>query len=246
MNRLLSHRVSIVTGAYGSGKTEVAINLSLTKLRLYGDVSRVSLIDLDIVNPYFRSRDQVEVLKERGISVVAPQGDLRHADLPALPASISGSLLDPRQQVVIDVGGDPAGATVLGRYHADVPEGSYDMILVVNPYRPYTSSANAVIELIGAIEDKSRLKVTALCNNANLMGLTAPEHLLFGQEMLREVETRTGLTTAFLSCLPELAPRVSAMLPNIPILPLELYMLPPWAERDTNVRRFANGEGRFQ
>jgi len=245
MSSLASHRVSIVTGAYGSGKTEVAINLSFAKLQRAGSASLVSLIDLDIVNPYFRSRDHVEFLKERGIFVVAPQGELRHADLPALPASISGSLGDPEQQVVIDVGGDAAGATVLGRYHADIPKGTYDMILVVNPYRPYTSSASAVIELISAIEGKSRLKVTALCNNANQMGFTSPEDLLFGQEMLSEVENKTGLTTAFVSCQPQFAAKVSAMLPSVPILPIELYILPPWAVREANVRRFANGESRF-
>ncbi|MBS3939121.1 MAG: hypothetical protein KGZ50_11275 [Peptococcaceae bacterium] len=229
MNSLWHHRVSIITGSYGSGKTEVAINLSLAKRSFYGNEAIVSLIDVDIVNLYFRSRDKFEELAKRGIHVIAPAGDLRHADLPALPASISGSLHDTQQQVVLDVGGDPAGATVLGRYQADLPEGSYDMILVVNPYRPYTDNVDAMQRLISAIESKSRLRITALCNNSNLMGFTTPEDLLRGQDLLGELEVRTGLPTAFVSCVPAIAPAVSVMLPNVPVLQLGLYMLPPWA-----------------
>jgi len=229
MSRLWQHRVTIITGGYGSGKTEVAINLCLRKRQLYGDTT-ISLIDLDIVNPYFRSRDKVEALERRGIQVVAPPGELRHADLPALPPSIGGKLGDLNQQVVLDVGGDPAGATVLGRYYDVLSTVSYDMLLVVNPHRPATGTVDAVLELMQAMEHKARLKVTAFCNNTNLMGLTMPEDVVRGQDFLYELEARTGLATAFVSCQLEIAARVSSLLPNHPILPLELHMLPPWAK----------------
>ena len=229
MSKLWQHRLTIITGGYGSGKTEVAINLCLRKRQFYG-ATPVSLIDLDVVNPYFRSRDKVEELEKRGIQVVAPLGELRHADLPALPPSIGGSLSDLRQQVVLDVGGDPAGATVLGRYYDLLSVVSYDMILVVNPHRPTTGTVDAVLELMQAMEHKARLKVTALCNNTNLMGLTMPEDVVRGQDFLCDLEARTGLSTAFVSCQAEIAPEVSSMLPNHLVLPLELHMLPPWAK----------------
>ncbi|MBS3872843.1 MAG: hypothetical protein KGZ92_08565 [Firmicutes bacterium] len=227
MSRLWQHRVTIITGGYGSGKTEVAINLSLRKRQFY-EADPISLVDLDIVNPYFRSRDKVELLERRGVDVVAPVGELRHADLPALPPSIGGLLSDTNKQVVLDVGGDPAGATVLGRYRDILSETPYDMFLVVNPHRPTTSTVPAVLELMQALEHKARLKITAFCNNTNLMGLTVPEDVVRGQDFLHELEVRTGLSTAFVSCKAEIAPRVSSLLPNHTILPLELHMLPPW------------------
>lgn len=233
MLSLRQRRVTIITGGYGSGKTEVAINLSLAKLAYpHPQDTSISLIDLDIVNPYFRSRDKIVELEGRGITVIAPAGELRTADLPALPASISGSLLDKRQQVIIDVGGDPAGATALGRFKHDLMHEPYALLFVVNPNRPHTRTPEDIVRLLRSIEEKSRLVVTALVNNANLMEFTTVEELTRGQEILDAVEAQTGIPTALVTCVPSLVEEVRAALPKYEVLPLLLTMRPPWKRAD--------------
>lgn len=230
MPKFWHHRVTIITGGYGSGKTEIAINLALEKSTV--STVDVALVDLDIVNPYFRSRDKIEELKARGVRVVAPMGTLRTADLPALPPAISGSILDDAQPVVIDVGGDPAGATALGRYKYDLTAAPHDLLLVVNPNRPHTRTAQDVVTLLRLIEEKSRLRVTGLCNNANVMEYTEPMDLVRGQQLLDEVSALTGVATIFTACVPALASEVTRLLPQYPVLPLRLTMRPPWKEAD--------------
>lgn len=232
MPSLWKNRVTIITGGYGSGKTEIAINLSLVKRLFFQENISVSLVDLDIVNPYFRSRDKMRELEVKGIHVIAPGGALLTADLPALPPAIGGSIGDERQQVVIDVGGDPAGATALGRYKYDLEANPYDLFLVVNPNRPHTSTAAGVVELLRMIEHKSRLQVTGLCNNSNVMEYTTLADLRKGQELLLEVQAITGVGIAFTACVPQLASEVSKALPQYPVLPLRLSMRPPWKDSD--------------
>lgn len=224
------NRVSVIVGGYGSGKTEVAINLSLHKRTKSDAVTPVELIDLDIVNPYFRSRDKLTELKARGVQVVAPAAWVRHADLPALPAAVSGSILRRENRVVIDVGGDPAGATALGRFSRDLALELHDVFMVVNPYRPHTRTAHEVLGLLNLIEQKSRLKITAFINNANVMQFTDLSHLERGQQLLDELRAQMGIPTAFVSCVPSLVPEVRAMWPQCVVLPLLLTMRPPWRD----------------
>jgi hypothetical protein len=150
MPDLWSNRITIVTGGYGSGKTEVSINLALRKRQFYPLEERVSLVDLDIVNPYFRSRDRASHLLEKGIYVIAPEGSMRTADLPALPAAIGGHIQDARQHMILDVGGDPAGATALGRYSSDITKAGYDMFLIINPKR-YVRFITAYISVLAML-----------------------------------------------------------------------------------------------
>ncbi|KAF0197394.1 MAG: hypothetical protein FD169_376 [Bacillota bacterium] len=231
MPKFWRHRVTIITGGYGSGKTEVSINLALAKSASARE-NPIALVDLDIVNPYFRSRDRIVELAARGVHVIAPEGALRTADLPALPPSIGGSILDQTQDVVIDVGGDPAGARALGRFKHDLSTTPYDLYLVVNPNRPHTRTARDVAELLRLIEQKSRLTVTGLCNNANIMEYTQASDLVRGQQLLTEVTALTGIETVFTACVPELVEEVTRLLPEYPVLPLRLSMRPPWKEPD--------------
>lgn len=232
MPSLWRNRVTIITGGYGSGKTEVAINLALAKRRELPRAATVALVDLDIVNPYFRSRDKIAGLEQRSIKVVAPEGALRTADLPALPPSISGSIMDPDQHVIIDVGGDPAGATALGRFKYDLDNTPYDFYLVANPNRPHTRTPQELIEMMRLIEQKSRLKATGLCNNSNVMEYTVSKDLIHGQAILDKVTEATGVPTVFVSCVPKLAKEVQQLLPQLPVLPLLLTMRPPWKQSD--------------
>ncbi len=164
------------------------------------------------------------------MAVVAPEGSLRSADLPALPAAVGGSILRRDNQVIIDVGGDPAGATALGRYSRDIKLEPIDVLMVVNPYRPHTRTANEVINLLNLIEQKSRIKVTAFVNNANLMQFTEITHLERGKRMLDELYMQIGIPEGFISCVPSLVPRVNALWPESAVLPLRLTMHPPWRD----------------
>lgn len=220
MNEPALNRISVIVGGYGSGKTEVAINLSLLKRARSAASTPVELIDLDIVNPYFRSRDQALELSKRNVDIVAPAAWIRHADLPALPAAVSGSIYSREKQVVIDVGGDPAGATALGRYSREIAVERHDVFMVVNPYRPHTQTAQEVLGLQRLIEEKSRLKVTAFVNNANLMSHTALVHLERGKRLLDELYAETGIPTAFTSCVPSLVALVNEKWPTSAVLPL--------------------------
>jgi hypothetical protein len=222
MNEPALNRISVIVGGYGSGKTAVAVNLSLHKRARSAASTPVELIDLDIVNPYFRSRDRALELGKRNVDIVAPAAWIRHADLPALPAAISGSIYSREKQVVIDVGGDPAGATALGRYSREIAGEQHDLFMVVNPYRPHTETVQEVLVLLRLIEEKSRLKVTAFVNNANLMSYTELAHLERGKHLLDELYRETGIPTGFTSCVPSLVPAVKEKWPVGAVLPLYL------------------------
>ena len=225
MNEPALNRVSVIVGGYGSGKTAVAINLSLHKRARSASYTPVELIDLDIVNPYFRSRDHALELSMRHVEIVAPAAWIRHADLPALPAAVSGSIYSREKQVVIDVGGDPAGATALGRYSRAIAREAHDVFMVVNPYRPHTQTAHEVIALLRLIEQRSRLKITGFVNNANLMWLTEVAELERGKRLLDELHAQTGIPAGFTSCVPSLVPAVREKWPACAVLTL---LLPPW------------------
>ena len=220
-------RISIITGGYGSGKTEVAIALARHKRSCHGADVKVSLVDLDIVNPYFRSRDKSEALEAEGIHVIAPEGALRQADLPALPPGIGGAISNPVEQLVIDVGGDPSGATALGRYAPELHKQGYELFMVINPYRPYTGTAQDIMVLLRRIESVSRLSVTGLINNGNVMEFTGIAEILHGQTIAQQVAEMSNLPVKFASCAPEVAEAAAEAL-SVPILRLSIAMRPPW------------------
>lgn len=220
-------RITVVTGGYGSGKTEVSIALAQLLRRTSNQGSRVALVDLDIVNPYFRSRDADSRLAGQSIEVIAPAGALKLADLPALPPGISGAIADTAARVVIDVGGDPAGATALGRYSPELTGQGYEMLFVINPYRPHTGSVEAVLDVLLRVEKVSRLKVTGLVNNGNVMEYSGMAELRRGQEIAEQVGKELNLPVRFAACKPDLAIAARDEL-DIPVLELAVMMRPPW------------------
>lgn len=222
-----SKRITIITGGYGSGKTEVSMALARRKRLAAAPDVKVSLVDLDIVNPYFRSRDKAEVLESEGIHLIAPEGALRQADLPALPPAIGGAILNPEEQLVIDVGGDPAGATALGRYAPDLLRQGYEMLMVINPYRPHNDTAEALMDLLQRIESVSRLCVTGLVNNGNVMEFTGLAELLHGQTVTRRVAELSGLPVSFAASSAALLAQAEQSL-DVPVLELAVTMRPPW------------------
>lgn len=223
-----SKRINIFTGYFGSGKTEIAINFAL---ELRKKAEKVSLVDIDIVNPYFRSREQRELLAPAGINVLASVEEYFNTDLPALSPAISGVLQDTGGFAVIDVGGDETGARALGRYHNLLPAGSYNLFFAVNPFRPFTRDVEGISKVLKEVEQASRLKVTALVSNPNLGPETGPTDILTGHRTIMEASGQINLPIAFL-CIPiNLAQSVEFKGIAEPVFPIKLFMLPPWVEK---------------
>lgn len=193
---MMENRINIVVGHYGSGKTEFAINFALQLREQY---DTVYLVDLDIVNPYFRSNDAKGELEKLGVSVIASEYAGTNVDIPALPAEILRVFHDKNAAVVFDVGGDDDGAIALGRFKQFFDEYGYNMYLAINIFRPMTQEPEQIIEMLRNIEYSSRLKVTGLINNSNIAQFTEPKHLLEGQKTAEQVATETGAAVSFIS-----------------------------------------------
>jgi hypothetical protein len=227
-------RVIVFVGAYGSGKTEIAINYALRRRRL-GE--KVTLIDLDLVTPYFRSREARQPLEQEGVDVVSPEGGLAMADLPVMPPRIAGSLDDRERCVIIDVGGDPTGARVLGTIRKSLPEGDHDILIVLNARRPFTRTPDTMLESMGRIEAASRVKITGIVNNTHVCGLTTPAEVLDGYEKVAAVGRESGLPVVFSGALKEVVAQIDADSFPTPLLSISRHMLAPWEQPDEYWKR---------
>lgn len=183
-------KITVFAGHYGSGKSNLAVNYALS-LKRAGHPT--TLMDLDIVNPYFRSKDSTELLTAEGIRVVASEYANTNLDLPALPPEIYSMFLDDGHCSVIDLGGDDRGAYALGRFSERMEHGLYEMLLVINKYRPDTATAEGVLEVVQEIEAACRVKFTGIANNTNLGALTEAMHVLDSVTYADEVSRLTGL-----------------------------------------------------
>ncbi len=203
----MERRIHVIVGHYGSGKTEFAINYAL---KLKENFSKVYIVDLDIVNPYFRTNDEKKQLESLGLSVIASAYASSNVDVPALPSEINRVFADKDAAVVFDVGGDDDGAIALGRYQQYFKQEEPEMLFVINVFRPMTSEVQSIKDMITGIEKVSRLNVTGLVNSSNLAGLTTAEELIKGQGITDAVSKETGIPCAYsaglpsvLSCLPD-------------------------------------------
>lgn len=176
-------KLYIVIGAYGSGKSEYSIHLARS---LKAEGKEVSLADMDVVNPYFRTRDVREEFATQGIEVIAPEGQFSHADLPMISPRILGAIEDYQRTVILDVGGDPAGCRTLGRFLDPINKRGYHLQLVVNTSRPFTSNPEEISVMIQMLEAASKLKVSELICNTNLMELTEQSLVEEGIRMVSE------------------------------------------------------------
>lgn len=180
----------IVIGAYGSGKSEYSIHLA-QKLKQEG--RDVVLADMDVVNPYFRSRDVRDEFAAIGIDVVAPEGAFMHADLPMISPRIRGAIENLDKTVVLDVGGDPAGCRTLGSFLESIQSREFQMHFVVNTRRPFTGSNEEILSMKAQLEFSSKLSMTHLICNTNLMQYTDLQIVEEGIELCKEVAFSTGL-----------------------------------------------------
>lgn len=215
------HRLTLVTGHYGTGKTEFSVNLALA---LAGEGARTALADLDIVNPYFRSREQRSLLEAAGVRLIATSQALADADVPALPAELHALLEDRAVRGVLDIGGDPSGARVLARYRPRISKEDYQLLYVVNGNRPEVRTAERSVEVLRAIEAVTGLCCTGLVNNTHLCGETAPEDVRKGAALAEEVSRLSGVPVV---CHAAEA-RFADSLRDLDLFPMEIRMKKPW------------------
>ena len=180
----------IIAGHYGSGKTEVAINLAIK-------IKAGKIADLDIVNPFFRTKDAEELLTKHSIELVAPPFANTNVDIPVIGAEIL-SLFQSDADCVVDLGGDD-GAVALGQFNRFIKDKPYEMYIVINAKRPLTATAAEIAEGIEEIEALSRLKATGLINNTNVKNLTTKEDILYGQSIAEQAAALTGLPIVYTS-----------------------------------------------
>lgn len=218
-------RIRIIIGHYGSGKTEFAVNYALA---LKEQSDSVAICDLDIVNPYFRSREKATLLEASGVNVYSGAfGHDSNLDLPMIAASIATPLQNESTQVILDVGGDSVGARVLAQYKAYFKAGEYDMFCVVNAYREQTQTVSDVISQIRNIEDACGAKVTGLINNTHLLRDTAAEDVIKGQELVVEVSKATNIPIRYISMLEKVTHQLPQDIDG-EIFPLEMIMREKW------------------
>ncbi|MEG1311814.1 MAG: ATP-binding protein [Romboutsia sp.] len=218
-------RIRIITGHYGSGKSEFTMNY-VTKLRECIS-SKIALADLDVVNVYFRTREKKELLKSLDIMTIDSSINATTLDLPAISAEISTPINDNSYEYIMDVGGDDVGARVVGRFSNKIKENEYDMFCVVNANREQTQTYDQVINHIKAIEKSSKLKVTGLINNTHLIRCTTIEDILKGQEVVKEVSKITNIPIKYSTCSETLLDKLPDNLSG-EIFPIKLYMREEW------------------
>lgn len=188
-------RVTLFAGHYGSGKTNIAVNYAL---ELRTDGKEVIIADLDIVNPYFRTKDSAKELSEAGIELISPAFANSNVDLPSLPQETYRIVQDRTKCAVLDIGGDDRGAYALGRYAPSIlEENDYEMIFVANFYRPLTSTASEALEVMREIELAGGIKFTAIVNNSNIGADTTAEDVLKTVDRAEELSKISGLPVIF-------------------------------------------------
>ncbi|NLI54495.1 MAG: ParA family protein [Clostridiales bacterium] len=216
----MEDHLHIITGHYGSGKTEFAVNLALS----FADAGLTPLLaDLDIVNPYFCSREQKGRLTARGVRVVLPCGG--GADVPAVNPEVS-ALLERGVCGVMDVGGDPAGARVLGRFAQRIYGIEHELLCVVNFSRPETNTPEKAEDYLRQIERSARLSVTGLVNNTHLCGDTTREDVRRGARLAKALSSATGIPIQYHAFDARLSSGMR--LPQKTLFPMDIVMKKPW------------------
>ena len=221
-------RITVFSGHYGSGKTNVAVNYALW---LKNHCDKVSIADLDIVNPYFRTKDSMKVLEENGVQLISSEYANSNVDVPALPSETYGVLQNKEIHAVIDVGGDDRGALALGRYSDVILEdGDYELLFVINKYRPLTRNADMTLEIMAEIENACHMKFTGIVNDSNLGDETTAEDVLDSVSYANEVSERAGIPIKMTAVKSDLYEILSDKIENL--MPIELYVRQSWAERN--------------
>ena len=218
MKSLNHKRLTLFAGHYGSGKTNIAVNYAMHLAR---EGKQVCIADLDIVNPYFRTKDSAKELEAAGVQLISPQFANTNVDLPALPAEAYRLVTDKSIYGIMDIGGDDRGAYALGRYVPSMKEeGNYRMVFVANCYRPLTRTPEDAMEVMAEIEAACNLKFTDIINNSNLGSETTPETVLDSIPYMEKLSALSGLPIFATTAETRVAEALAGQIPNV--LPLRL------------------------
>lgn len=217
-------RITIFAGHYGSGKTNIAVNYAF-EISKY--CKNVSIADLDIVNPYFRTKDCEGTLKNSGIRLISSPYANTNVDTPALPGEAYAVIDDLSTTAIIDVGGDDRGALALGRYAKSIVEqNDYEMLFVINKYRYLTGNANETVAVMEEIESAAGIKFTGIVNNSNLGDETTAEDVLNSVKYAEEVSAKTNLKIKMTTVKADLAEELNGKVNNV--FPIKLYVRQSW------------------
>jgi hypothetical protein len=231
MQPLNDRRIRVIVGHYGSGKTEFSVNYAF---QLAEQGRKTALVDLDIANPYFRSRERQRQLEEKGIRVYSNTfGYDITADLPAITAAVKAPLEDPDCHTVVDVGGDDLGARILIQFEKYWKSLDCDLFCVVNANRPETGTAAGAMDHITRIEKETGLKITGLVNNTHLLRETKPEDVLKGYRLCREISEKLCIPLKYNCCTEGLEEELLSMkeTENLILFRMNLYMRDSWLDR---------------
>lgn len=222
-DQICPSRVVLVCGHYGTGKTEFAVNYAIDLARAGQETM---LADVDIVNPYFRSRERRQELERAGVRVISSSQACSDADVPALPAEILTILENRALRGVMDVGGDPVGARVLARFQPKIVQEDYALLFVLNANRPEVRTVDAAIMYLRDIETITGLTCGGIVNNTHLCRETTPQEILKGAELAEAVSKETGIPVV---ChLAEQKFTGEASLAGLKLFPIDIYMKKPW------------------
>jgi hypothetical protein len=235
-------RIRIIVGHFGSGKTEFSVNYAV-KLAEQGKKTgekteqerKTALVDLDIANPYFRSRERRQLLEEKGVQVYSNTfGYDITADLPAITAGIRAPLEDPLCRTVVDAGGNETGAKILIQFEKYWNSADCDLFCVVNANRPETGTAEGAIAHIAAIERETGLKITGLVNNTHMLAETQAEDILKGYRLCRDLSAALGIPVKYSCCTEETEAELKkrkADIEELNLFRIKLYMRESWLDR---------------
>ena len=223
VSKVFEHRISIVTGHYGTGKTEFAVNLALA---LAEQRDNVVIADLDIVNPYFRSRERKKELEAVGVKLISSSQEAAHADIPALPAELFAIFQNRDIRGVLDIGGDPVGARVLARFQPKIVSEDYELLFVINANRPEVKTVERAIDYMRKIEEITGLECRGLVNNTHLCGETSERDVRRGAELAAAVSRETGIPVRCHVAVERLAESLADL--TEPVFPISIKMKKPW------------------
>ncbi|HOP08119.1 MAG TPA: cobalamin biosynthesis protein CbiA [candidate division Zixibacteria bacterium] len=224
--------ILIIVGGYGSGKSEVSVNLAAFLAR--SQSKPVAIADLDIVNPYFRSREATKQLEALGVRSINPTGEQFHSELPIILPEVKGSIQKHEGYLILDVGGDDVGARVLSSLNDAFTPGSYEMLLVLNANRPFTSDLRSSLQMIAKIEASSKLRFTGIISNTHLLEQTDAEMIERGYRLSIEVAREAGVEVSFIAALANVLKKINTEAFDTAVLPLERQLLKPWEQSTRN------------
>jgi len=212
-------------GAFGSGKTEIAINYSIYCRKSH---TKVAIVDLDIVNPYFRTREAKDALNLKGVKVISPEGKMAYADLPLISPEIKGLIQNSNYHLILDVGGDDVGSVVLGNFRNIIQNYDYQMLLVVNSYRPFSQSVHQIEQMAQEIKNRSRLKISGIVSNPNLSSQTDEEIIEKGHIVIKQAAQKLEVPVEFICVEERFSKKIRKENFIEPIFYIKRFMRLPW------------------